>query len=533
MAITFRQLIGPGSGGPSPLSSPSFTPNAAGDTVIFVTVDFSNNVACTFSGSGGTYVTSGGSFPYTDPAFDETATGYCLSVAAGAQTATFTATAGDGIVAVGINYSGITSVGAPTVVSRSAPGTGANAITGTAVSVPSGSTLLAFCYEASTTAATITTSGTNRGNGTGDFDMPYCWAEYAGSGASVTPQFTTSAAGSSSFVVIQWVLTPTGGGTSFTLGGQSVASTEGVTTRALSNSVAGQAIASTEGVATRALSNSLAGQSVTSALGSISASVGGNVTVSLAGRAITSTQGAISSNVGYTLENLITLEGQLATFTQGTLAPATGVSLTGLSIGSAFGAITPQVSPTLVGLSISSAEGTILRAGDVAFTLGGLSAAFALGTITNGGHLPAGKHRKRYGVRDGDRLLIFDTRRQADAAKAAIAARRSTHRTKPLTRIKVPPHEVIDVPAVRTLAAVQHREPEVTRMLAAKDYTPLIALYRDMQRRKDLAAEESARAAAQEDEETAMHFLHDDYEQRRQYAAHIRALIPLLEHLKQ
>jgi hypothetical protein len=297
--------------------------------------------------------------------------------------------------------------------------------------------------------------------------------------------------------------------------------------------VAGQAIASTEGVATRALSNSLAGQSVTSALGSISASVGGNVTVSLAGRAITSTQGAISSNVGYTLENLITLEGQLATFTQGTLAPATGVSLTGLSIGSAFGAITPQVSPTLVGLSISSAEGTILRAGDVAFTLGGLSAAFALGTITNGGHLPAGKHRKRYGVRDGDRLLIFDTRRQADAAKAAIAARRSTHRTKPLTRIKVPPHEVIDVPAVRTLAAVQHREPEVTRMLAAKDYTPLIALYRDMQRRKDLAAEESARAAAQEDEETAMHFLHDDYEQRRQYAAHIRALIPLLEHLKQ
>jgi hypothetical protein len=245
MAITFQKLITAFSGN-SPLTSPAFTPSAASDTLIFVSVDFSSNVVCTFSGTGGTYTTSGGSFPWTDPVSDETATGYLLSASGSSQTTTCTATSGDGLVAQGIDYSGVSSVGAPTVVNRSAPGTGANAIIGTAVTVPSGSTLLSFCYNASSGTDTITTSGTNLGSGTGsdDFDMAYCWSGYAGSGGSITPAYTTSADGTDGFVVIQWLLTPAASPGAMTSFGAAASAADAALTGAGALAMAGAAATS-------------------------------------------------------------------------------------------------------------------------------------------------------------------------------------------------------------------------------------------------------------------------------------------------
>jgi hypothetical protein len=232
---------------------------------------------------------------------------------------------------------------------------------------------------------------------------------------------------------------------------------------------------------------------------------------------------------------------------QGSSAIVFGASATGGTPATltGSGAIAFGESGVLTGSGAASTTGTaaILEGADQVTATGTGGSATGIAAILEGGDivlasgsgsiLPAGKHRKRYGVRDGDRLLIFDTRRQADAAKAAIAARRSPI-SKPLSRIRIPPHEVIDLPAVKTLAAVEHREPQVTRLLQARDYTPLIALYRDMQRRKDLAAQEAiaqeALQAQEADEAAAILLLH--HEQRRQYAAHIHALIPLLEYLK-
>jgi hypothetical protein len=205
VTIAFRQLITPWSGA-SPAVSDAFTPVAAGDALIFV----SSYYAAAFSGTG-TYYQVGTPFPFTDLAYDDWSTGYNLSATAESQTTTATAgTAGDGVIAQGIEYSGVAAVSA-SIVNVPAPGTGANAIAGTPVTVPTGSVLVALCANANGDADTITTSGTNRGSGAGDFNLSYCWGEWTGAGSSITPTFTTLD-GTDNFVVVQWLLTPASSG---------------------------------------------------------------------------------------------------------------------------------------------------------------------------------------------------------------------------------------------------------------------------------------------------------------------------------
>lgn len=64
------------------------------------------------------------------------------------------------------------------------------------------------------------------------------------------------------------------------------------------------------------------------------------------------------------------------------------------------------------------------------------------------GPTPAGKHRKRYGVVEGWRLLLFDTKADADAFKSSQKQAKSP--VKALKRIRtVDPVQVINLPELK------------------------------------------------------------------------------------
>jgi trimeric autotransporter adhesin len=220
MAISFVQAITPWSSG-SPSTSIAFTPGAAGDCILVVAADYSNDVT-SFSGTGGTYsgpLTPPGSF-VDDNYNADWAIGYSLSISGASQTITATGTSGDGIAATAIELSGvgssaITGNGTPV----SAPGTGTNAIKGTAVTVPTGYWLVSCCINTSSTTDSLTSNGTILSSGSGDFNASYAWSYLTGTGASLTPEYTTAADGTDDYVVVQWLVPVASGGSGAALAG--------------------------------------------------------------------------------------------------------------------------------------------------------------------------------------------------------------------------------------------------------------------------------------------------------------------------
>lgn len=370
-----------------------------------------------------------------------------------------------------------------------------------------------------------------------------------------------------------------GGGVTETLAGQSVGSTEGTVTRVLSYLAAGQTITSTLGTITRAVSYALTGHSITSTEGTITAATGGNVTLTLSGQALTSTLGASSAVLSYAVTGLsltsiegaiaaavgasllgqsltstegaiaetvtYSVSGQSVTSTEGTIVATTGgnvtLSLAGQALTSAVGNLAPQAVYTASGLSITSAEGSLAGAvstslagqilgssegiivpsviGNVTVQLTGLAAVISLGTISVSG-VGAGKHRKRYGVLDGDRLLIFDTRVQADTAKAVIAAR-NVPQPRNTRKLKVRPlpaaREVVPLPQIAALAARAREEPQFNQLVADRASTRLADLYHILKER-------------QEDEDAAITLLHLDRLERDAHRTHAMNIITALQH---
>lgn len=135
-----------------------------------------------------------------------------LPCVGGSQTCTFSSTTA-GRVGWLWEYSGVSTVTAA-ATDVASPGTGSGAIHGAAVVVPSGGILLAMCTDVFSTGVISSPTGTTRGSGTtAGGAVNYCATEYSGTGASITPSFTT-ASGSDSFVIFQWLLSPSGGGSS-------------------------------------------------------------------------------------------------------------------------------------------------------------------------------------------------------------------------------------------------------------------------------------------------------------------------------
>ena len=304
----------------------------------------------------------------------------------------------------------------------------------------------------------------------------------------------------------------------FNLVGQAVTSTEGTVSPAVSYSVSGQAITSTLGTLTPSVSYATTGQPITSVLGAIvptiaygltgqtvvltegtiTASTGGDVTLTLAGQVIASTLGTLAPSVSYSAL------GQTLSTAEGAVSAQASYPLNGQNLTLTEGTIGSEVDLALQGQSVTSAEGLISAniAGDVTVQLNGLSAVFALGQIVLGAQSAAGKHRRHFGVRDGDRLLIFDTRAEANAAAQAIALRDAP---KPRNKRKVKvrpiptPAEVVPLPVVARAAESAGATESYQELLRIQAYTLLAQRYEAWIKKV---------AQDREEEEIAMILLH-------------------------
>jgi len=317
-------------------------------------------------------------------------------------------------------------------------------------------------------------------------------------------------------------------GVSYTAVGQSITSAEGAITAAWSGSatLGGQAITSSLGTVTATVSYALTGQSIASTEGTITPSLA----VALTGIAVTSAEGAIAPEVDYSLT------GQVGTFTEGTISASQGgnvtLTLNGQAITSTLGAIAAEIDYALAGQALTSAEGTpglevdyavagqlatftegtitAQAGGDVTIQLAGQSLALQIGSITVSGQdvlapvtteTPAGRPRR---YREIYRVSIdgrkFEFRSLADAiaflekAKAAAAklaaetsrkatdAQRESVKRVPPPRLKVP--EIgISSRELRKAAAETKREIEVIYQAAVRDAE--IAMLMELNRRAE------------------------------------------------
>lgn len=204
MSVAWVQTVPEWDANGAPATSSAFTPTALNALIAFVLDGTSGSETLTFSGTGsGTWNQFTPPGNVGDPNSNTFGAGANLSCGGGSQTITVGPSLPFGWA---LEYSGVGSASA-SGVSRVAPGT---TISGTAVSVPVGSVLVAWCVNTSTVGAinlSASPSGTNRALGTTTiFGISYCITEYAGTGASITSTFTTSIGGDT-FDVIQILLT--------------------------------------------------------------------------------------------------------------------------------------------------------------------------------------------------------------------------------------------------------------------------------------------------------------------------------------
>lgn len=197
MAVTFQQIL-PYNFGSGGFTSASFTPNASGDTLpIFCLNSATNDLVTAMTGSS-TYSLDANRI---NPAENVI---HVLSCASGSQTYTTTCAGGTTRIWM-IDYSGVGAANNFNTAFTSNPGSGAGAILGTSVTVPSGSVLVAICVNNNTGTNTITaTSGTTRQNGQTSDSWEFCITEYAGTGAAIQPAFTAGTGdGANGFAVMQ------------------------------------------------------------------------------------------------------------------------------------------------------------------------------------------------------------------------------------------------------------------------------------------------------------------------------------------
>ena len=434
MASNYIQTIAIWSGTTTGTSG-SFSATA-GDAILVYGSDFTaGSKTISFSGTG-TYTVINPPGQFNDIELDSTALAANLSATAGSQTIAVT-TSGTGDLAVGfaVEYSDVSAVTAAEN-SQSKPGAGAGAVLGVSVSVPTGSTLVAFAFDLDAGGTVVATGGTTRSSTTTS-----CVTDYAGAGAAIQPAFTGSAGASDHYIVVQFLLTPA--------------------------SVSGTA-AITEGADTAA--------------GVGTDSVAGTATIT---------------------ESADTVAGVGTDSVSGTAAITEGADVaagTGTDAVSGTAAIS-EGHDTAVGAGTNSVSGTaaISEASDTASAAG--SAGAVTGSKPAGDDTKRGRQKRRYGVRDGWRLLIFDTKEQADAAKAALSRPISpaSKRSAPLRiRVTPAPAQVVDLPEMRKEATSYGLVERYDTLLAAKRFHDLARMTNDLR----------VHAMRREEEEIAIVLLH-------------------------
>lgn len=197
--------------GSSPVTSASYTPTTAGNQLLMFTANDAS-IANTVTGTQGTYSL------VTPPGRTNDADGDGMAVfsnptaVASSQTYTMTATgSGAGTVyGVLVEYGATNSLSNGVATVRTGITSGSS-ILGAAVTVPTGSTLVAIIWASLSATDLISNSnGTARWqihDGVGGFTV----ADYTGAGSSVTPTFTSTQA-TGDYIIVQIMLNPAGGG---------------------------------------------------------------------------------------------------------------------------------------------------------------------------------------------------------------------------------------------------------------------------------------------------------------------------------
>jgi hypothetical protein len=203
MAVAFRQYVTPWST-TSGTAGSSFT-GTAGDVVFGIALDYAAHAI--------TGVASGYSTNVIPPSYNvsmnDPVAQYAFlnpSISAGSQAITITGTGGDTVGGLFVEYSGA----ANTVFQgqlQFGPGTGAGAVKGISMPVPTGALIVAFCINQGATAVPTPAAGgsTTRNSGTLN-GLGFCIAEWSGSGGYFQPTFTAS--DSSDYATIQFIVYP-------------------------------------------------------------------------------------------------------------------------------------------------------------------------------------------------------------------------------------------------------------------------------------------------------------------------------------
>jgi hypothetical protein len=202
MPIAFVQAIPEFQSSP-PTTSGSFTANV-GDLLLTNAIALASGFTFTYSGTG---IFSPVTGAYLNGANASAGFGANLSATAGAQTLTFTCSAGFA-QGVAIEYSGVGTISNGAANEVASPGTGAGALLGTSVVVPSGSLLYAIAWQENGTISTITnTAGTSRQSSSSS--IAFNQVDYVGTGAAIQPAFTVGT-GTAGFIIVQAILNPAG-----------------------------------------------------------------------------------------------------------------------------------------------------------------------------------------------------------------------------------------------------------------------------------------------------------------------------------
>lgn len=200
----------------SPQTSGAFSPTNAGDYIIAAGIDGTSGTASIVITGTGTYSQVNPPGNWNDTAGDTVTLYVNQSSTTASQTVTVTSGSSGFVEATAFEYSGAASSGSGSAKNNAAPGTGVGAIVGNSVTVPAGGMVVCFCYDANGNNSTISAAGT--GNTRYNAIAGFCWADFPGTGGSITPTLTTNASGGDEYVVIQVVLNPAGGAAPILMG---------------------------------------------------------------------------------------------------------------------------------------------------------------------------------------------------------------------------------------------------------------------------------------------------------------------------
>lgn len=162
-------------------------------------------------------------------------------------------------------------------------------------------------------------------------------------------------------------------GNAKTLIGQVTTLEQGLLSLSAALSLSGQEITVSQGDLSFTFSRTLTGQAITSGQGTLTYS-GGDVTVSLTGIEITTALGALLA------ANSVTMNGLEISSAQGSLSSAFGVSITGQSLTASTGSILAAIGLTIVGSSSTLSAGTLSPS--MALTLIGQAITVSAGSVT-------------------------------------------------------------------------------------------------------------------------------------------------------